>query len=118
MPESLYQAPYLCMHRGDLHDALLSALPLETIHLAKKLVGLDQSAGHATLSFTDGSRARADAVVGADGVHSTGREIIIGADIPVHRGRIAYRAVFPSALLKGRDLGPSRTKWWASIATS
>src|ERR1051325_10539339 len=23
MPESLYNAPYLCMHRGDLHDALL-----------------------------------------------------------------------------------------------
>src|SRR5882757_9554148 len=22
MPESLYGAPYLCMHRGDLHDAL------------------------------------------------------------------------------------------------
>src|SRR5437868_2439129 len=26
MPESRYDAPYLCMHRGDLHDALLSAV--------------------------------------------------------------------------------------------
>jgi hypothetical protein len=24
MPESLFGAPYLCMHRGDLHEALLS----------------------------------------------------------------------------------------------
>src|SRR5712692_12029605 len=29
MPESLYGAPYLCMHRGDLHDALAAAIPDE-----------------------------------------------------------------------------------------
>jgi len=40
------------------------------------------------------------------------RDIIIGPDMPIHRGRIAYRAVFASALLKGGDLGGSRTKWW------
>src|SRR6476661_4881477 len=78
MPEGLYGAPYLCMHRGDLHDALLSALPAEIIHLGKKLIGLDQSAGQVTLTFDDGSRARAHAVVGADGVHSVVRDIIIG----------------------------------------
>ena len=27
MPESLFGAPYLCMHRGDLHEALLSVVP-------------------------------------------------------------------------------------------
>ena len=76
MPESLYDAPYLCMHRGDLHDALLSTIPADIIHPGKKLVGLDQAAGRVTLSFADGSRATADAVIGADGVHSTVREII------------------------------------------
>jgi salicylate hydroxylase/6-hydroxynicotinate 3-monooxygenase len=112
MPEGLYGAPYLCMHRGDLHDALLSALPAEIIHLGKKLIGLDQTARQVTLTFADGSRARADAVIGADGVHSVVRDIIIGPDAPLHRGRIAYRAVFPSALMNGRDIGLSRTKWW------
>src|ERR1700733_1061722 len=43
MPESLFGAPYLYMHRADLHDALLSQVPAEIIHLGKKLVGLDQS---------------------------------------------------------------------------
>src|SRR3954471_3042987 len=33
MPESLYGAPYLCMHRADLHDALASAVPAQKIHL-------------------------------------------------------------------------------------
>src|SRR6185295_12589159 len=112
MPESLHGAPYLCMHRGDLHDALLSALPAEIIHLDKKLVGLEQAGGGVTLAFADGSRANADAVIGADGVHSAVRDIIGGPDAPVHKGRIAYRAVFPSALMNGRDIGASRTKWW------
>jgi 2-polyprenyl-6-methoxyphenol hydroxylase-like FAD-dependent oxidoreductase len=112
MPEDLYNAPYLCMHRADLHDALASVLPPEIIHLDKKLIGLDQSAGQVTLSFADGSKATADAVVGADGVHSIVRDIIVGPDAPVHRGRIAYRAVFPAHLMGGFDIGRSRTKWW------
>lgn len=69
MPESLYGAPYLCMHRADLHDALASVVPSEIIHLNKKLVGLDPSGGRVTMRFEDGSAASADAVVGADGVH-------------------------------------------------
>ena len=66
MPESLYNAPYLCMHRADLHDALLSVVPMDVIHLNKKLTGLDQKGGQVTLSFADGSKATADAVIGAD----------------------------------------------------
>src|SRR5215213_10675009 len=84
MPESLYGAPYLCTHRGDLHDALLSAIPAKIVHTGKKLVGLDQRPGRVTLSFADGSRATADAVIGADGVHSTVRDLIVGRDEPVH----------------------------------
>jgi 2-polyprenyl-6-methoxyphenol hydroxylase-like FAD-dependent oxidoreductase len=112
MPESLFNAPYLCMHRGDLHEALVSVLPADIIHRDKKLVGLDERGGRVTLTFEDGERAQADAVVGADGVHSIVRDIVIGPDTPIHKGRIAYRAIFPSALMGGTDVGPSRTKWW------
>src|SRR4029077_15895012 len=56
MPESLYGAPYLCMHRADLHEALPGALPAEIVHPGKKLVGLDQAAGQVTLTFADASR--------------------------------------------------------------
>src|SRR5918992_3256161 len=94
MPESLYGAPFLCMHRADLHEALYSVLPPGIVHLNKKLVGLDHSKGQVVLSFADGSNERADAVVGADGIHSVVRDIIIGPDEPIHKGRIAYRAVF------------------------
>jgi len=112
MPESLFGAPYLCMHRADLHDALASAVPSDIIHLNKKLAGLDQAGGQVTLTFEDGGKATADAVVGADGVHSLVRDIIVGPDAPIHKGRIAYRAVFDASLMGGFDIGPSRTKWW------
>ena len=112
MPESLYGAPYLCMHRGDLHDALVSAVPSEIIHLGKKLVGLEPRGEEVELAFADGSKVRADAVIGADGVHSLVREILLGPDKPIHKGRIAYRGVFPASLMGGREILPSRTKWW------
>src|SRR4030081_1806154 len=40
--EKQYGAPYLLMHRGDLHAALFSAVPPELIAYEKKLVGLDR----------------------------------------------------------------------------
>jgi salicylate hydroxylase/6-hydroxynicotinate 3-monooxygenase len=114
MPESLFGAPYLCMHRADLHEALAAVVPEEVIHLDKKLTGLEQGAGQVTLAFADGTRAQADAVIGADGVHSVVRDLIIGPDEPIHKGRIAYRAIFPSSSLNGMDIGSSRTKWWGA----
>ncbi|MBV8838976.1 MAG: FAD-dependent monooxygenase, partial [Alphaproteobacteria bacterium] len=38
----------------------------------------------------------------------------IGRDAPVHKGRIAYRAVFPATRMNGKDIGSSRTKWWGT----
>ena len=111
MPESLYGAPYLCMHRADLHDALASVVPPEIISLNRKLVGLAQTGAQVTLAFADGSKEVADVVIGADGVHSNVRDIILGPEKPYNKGRVAYRAVFPAARI-GRDIGPSRTKWW------
>jgi salicylate hydroxylase/6-hydroxynicotinate 3-monooxygenase len=111
MPEELYGAPFLCMHRAELHEALTAVVPSEIIHLNKKLVGLEQNGGPVTLSFADGTTAMADAVIGADGVHSSVRDIIIGPDNPLHRGRIAYRSVFKSSLMPN-EISSSRTKWW------
>ncbi len=112
MPEELFGAPYLCMHRADLVAALAGRIPADCVHFGKKLKGLEGKADNVALDFEDGSRIVADAVVGADGVHSLIREIIVGPDQPIHKGRIAYRAVYSTDRLKGRDIGPSRTKWW------
>ena len=103
MPEARYGAPYLCMHRATLHEALASAVPETTVQLGKRLVGLEQRDDRVELAFADGSRAQAGAVIGADGVHSTVRELLFGPDQPYNRGRVAYRGVFPASRLGGLD---------------
>ncbi len=113
MPESRYGAPYLCMHRATLHEGIASVVPAEVIHLVKKLVGLEPRGACVELAFADGTRATAGAVVGADGVHSVVRDMVVGPEQLTNRGRVAYRAVYPAALLD-RDLGRSRTKWWGA----
>jgi 6-hydroxynicotinate 3-monooxygenase len=109
--EARYGAPYLLMHRGDLHEALASTVPRELVAFDKALAGIERRGGGFTLRFADGTSATADAIVGADGVHSTVREILLGAERPRFTGRVAHRTVFPSALMKGY-LVDTCTKWW------
>jgi len=109
--ERRYGAPYLLLHRGDLHAAILSAVPTSAIRFNKKLLDISPSAAAVELVFADGSRAMADGVVGADGVHSRVREILLGPERPIFTGRVAHRTVFPAALL-GDFAVDTCTKWW------
>jgi 6-hydroxynicotinate 3-monooxygenase len=109
--EARYGAPYLLMHRGDLHEAIRSAVPAERIHLDRTLVGLEQDAAGVSMRFADGSTARADALIGADGVHSFVREWLFGPEEPRFTGRVAYRTTFPAALLGGFPIDDC-VKWW------
>ena len=65
--EERFGAPYLLMHRGDLHAAIASTVPNDILNLNRKLVGLEQTKSGVTLIFEDGGRMQADAVIGADG---------------------------------------------------
>ncbi len=109
--EEKYGAPYLLMHRGDLHEALASRVPTAQISLDKKLVELDWRGGGVSLRFADGTRAHADAVVAADGIHSRVRELWLGAEKANFTGRVAYRTTFPAALLNGYEIDQC-CKWW------
>ena len=110
--EERYGAPYLTLHRGDLHEALASIVPAQAIKLGKKLTGIEQHGPRVQLAFADGSAAEADAVIGADGVHSLIRDRVAGPAQARFSGRLAYRTTFPTSLLRGADIGLSRTKWW------
>ena len=110
--EERFGAPYLFLHRADLHQAILSAVQSDAVHLGMKLGRLDQDAQGVTLGFADGSRVRADMVIGADGVHSLVRETLLGPEQPRFTGRVAYRTTFPAARLGGKHITPARTKWW------
>src|ERR1700761_46378 len=110
--EARYGAPALLGHRGDLHSALASAVPPEVIHLSHRVIGIDQRPDRGVkLTFANGHSIEADAVVASDGVHSFVKEQLFGKDDPNFTGRIAYRTVFPAALLNGYAIDDC-TKWW------
>src|SRR5262245_19784038 len=106
-----YGAPYLLLHRGDLHAAILSAVPAGVIAFDHKLTGFDRGPSGVTLRFADGSSATVDAVIGADGVHSKVRELILGPEKPRFTGKVAHRTTLPTALIEGGALDTC-TKWW------
>jgi 6-hydroxynicotinate 3-monooxygenase len=110
--EARYGAPYLTLHRGDLHEALASIVPADCVHLGKRLTAIAMRGARVELSFADGSEVEADAVIGADGVHSPVRDYVAGPEQPRFTGRLAYRTTFPASLLRGVEIGSSRTKWW------
>lgn len=104
--------PYFLMHRGDLHAMLASLIPPDLICLNHKLAGLSEDPGGTVrLTFTNGEIAEADAVIGADGVHSVVREAMLGQEAPRFTGRVAYRTVFPTSRLNGLAVEPC-VKWW------
>ena len=109
--EDKYGAPYLLMHRGDLHEALASSVPDGIVELRRQLVDIDSTDNGVTLRFTDGSTERADALIAADGVHSRVREILFGQERPSYTGRVAYRTTFPARLLGGAAID-DYCKWW------
>lgn len=107
-----YGEPYLLLHRADLHDALVAALPPDAIVCNKRLTGVSQTASAVTLAFADGTTVETDALIGADGVHSTVRECVFGAAPLRYTGRVGYRTTIPASALSG--LTPDEnTKWWS-----
>jgi len=107
-----YGVPYLLMHRGDLHAALHGAVPDDTIRYDHKVAGIDQSDSGVTLTFENGEKATADALIASDGVHSIVRESLLGAEDARFTGRLAYRTAFPASLMNGYKLMDDSAKWW------
>ncbi|KAI0521419.1 hypothetical protein F5B22DRAFT_596768 [Xylaria bambusicola] len=69
------------VHRADFLQELLSDIPREQMHASKKLLKVDGN-GPVTLHFTDGTTHECDIVIGADGIHSVVRRLVLGEKDP------------------------------------
>jgi 2-polyprenyl-6-methoxyphenol hydroxylase-like FAD-dependent oxidoreductase len=87
------ETPAICIHRADLMAILKSRVPEESVHLGERLVGLDEREAEVTARFSSGRTAQADALIGADGIQSTVRALILGESKPIYRGYQAWRGV-------------------------
>ncbi|KAA0094112.1 hypothetical protein CIW49_25750 [Mycolicibacterium sp. P1-18] len=106
--ERQYGAPYLHVHRGDLHDVLLGAVG--DITLNHRVSGVDPHPERAVVTFAGGDTAAADLVIGADGVHSMVRENLFGSTEATFSGLVAYRGIAPRDRVG--DVAPIAAKWW------
>ena len=109
--EARFGAPYVNVHRADLHAVLESALDHGTVAFGHRLESLDERHDAVKLAFLNGMTATADIVIGADGVNSKVREALHGAATPRFTGHVAHRSVFPAGRLHGLPIRAC-TKWW------
>lgn len=99
----LHKAPYNQAHRADLHELLAGAvqgLKADAIHLNKRTTGFTETDDGVELAFDDGTSARGDVLLGADGVKSVIRDQICGPVPATYTGDSAWRIVIPREKLR------------------
>jgi salicylate hydroxylase len=96
--------PHYQCHRADVLAMLSAALPAGRVHVGHRLAGFSDDGKRVALQFDNGVQAAADMVVGADGIHSTVRRLLFGAEQPQFTGCTAYRGLVPAERLRHLDL--------------
>lgn len=85
--------PCLALHRADLHAVLKSHGDPVPVRMGVSLQGLSQQDETVAVECDDGSAGRYDLVLGADGIHSQVRRLVVGADVVRPVGQVAWRFV-------------------------
>ena len=94
--EQRYGAPYLTIHRADLHRVLLNAVQAQgqvDLHMASALLSMVQTADKVQAEFAHDHNAAGELLVGADGGWSTVRRLLWNDGVPQPTGHLAYRAM-------------------------
>ncbi|MGE3871956.1 MAG: FAD-dependent monooxygenase [Parvibaculaceae bacterium] len=111
----LYGETMISMHRGDMLQILHDAIEPGRVLFSKRASGIESAPnGTARITFADGTEAEADLVIGADGVNSIVREVLLGPEPPIYTGFVAYRAIIPTHLLGDFRPLADHTKWWTT----
>lgn len=129
---SMTESPAIALHRADLQNTLLKALPHDSIHLAHSLINFEQTNNEVIAHFANGHSVAADILIGADGIHSHVRSHLLNDEEPVYRGYTVWRGVSPLSFnsipartaieLHGHGqrfgigpVGGTKIGWWASM---
>ena len=103
-----FHHPYALIHRADLHRVLLDACRKSNrirLDASQKVVKVDETDGGVAVTTESGKDYRGAALIGADGLWSTIRQMIVGDGKPKPAGHITYRAVLPTAAV------PEQYRW-------
>jgi 2-polyprenyl-6-methoxyphenol hydroxylase-like FAD-dependent oxidoreductase len=129
------EMPALAVHRAQLQQILVDALPPESIHLDHVFAGYEQLPDRVIARFHNAASFACDVLIGADGLHSRAREQLLNDGPPTDHHYAAWRGVVPETFPSvqsatateiyghGRrfgigPLGAGRVGWWASANKS
>lgn len=100
--------PYVVVHRNDLYAPLVQACrrsPSVRLCGDTAVVGYEQDDSGVTAVLATGERVRGSALIGADGLHSTVRQQVVGDGAPRVSGHTIYRALIPVSAM------PEKIRW-------
>ncbi len=108
-----YGAPYATLHRADLHQLLLSAVQQSGVqlHLGQSLASFSQTANGVQVKTAEGLALEGQALIGADGLWSRVRQLLLNDGAPRPTGHLAYRALVAQAQLPERLRSQQVTVW-------
>src|SRR5690606_23627132 len=95
-----YGAPYLVIHRADLHHALYAAAAARQrvdIRHDCELSGFTDTGKGVEIAASGGARFEAQVLLGADGLHSQVRQRLLRDGPARPTGHVAWRTLVPMA---------------------
>ena len=94
----------MTVSRNELLQLLAQSIPADRAKFDKKISDIQQDSTRVELTFADGTREAAGAVIACDGAHSAVRRLMLGSQHPAATPRFShtggYRAVFPMHVLE------------------
>jgi salicylate hydroxylase len=109
-----YGAPYVTIHRADLHALLQAALKCRTdveLNLDSEMVAFAQNESGVKFQTASGRQVESDLLLGADGLWSQVRQQLLDDGVPVATGHLAYRAMVPQKVLPAKLRSQHITAW-------
>lgn len=111
----MYGVDCYVAHRADLHALLREALPADCLRLDARCVEVQQDADRAWIKLRDAAGrdevVHADAVIGADGIHSIVRDAVVPRVEARFSGLCAFRCLVPAEQAPEMARRPVHTLW-------
>src|SRR5262245_712008 len=103
--------PHYQSHRADVLSMLIAAFPAERLHTGHRLIAFTDRGDRVEAAFENGEHIATDALIGADGIHSTVRELLFGPADPHFTGCAAYRGLIPVERIKHLNVEVNGQVW-------
>jgi salicylate hydroxylase len=109
--EAQFGYPQYQSHRADVLTMLQAGLPPERLHFGHRLTDFVATGETVEARFENGASVTVDALIGADGIHSTVQRLLFAPQAPRFTGCAAYRGLVPADRLTHLGLEETLQVW-------